>query len=465
MADRILILSPDTELRIFLSSILRESGYDVHSLASPEEGVEYVSAEGEELRLVFLDAGEGPLPRGGPALLEAVKLAAPGLPVLLLTESGAYGVGAAHALGAAGAIHRGDYVKEPAPVTMKKIASLTRTVEEAGRRFLKDKGLGRSLAYYEAYFREKYRPVGRSEAFGKIIDQARRLASIPRPVLIRGERGTGKELVAGAIHFMGPRAKAPFVTVNCAAFHGDLLESEMFGHEKGAFTGADRRKIGRFELADGGTLFLDEIGNMSLDFQAKILRVIEYQEFERVAGTEKIIVDIRVIAATNADLGDRMREGGFREDLYDRLTFAVIEVPPLRERPEDIEVLAEAFSRRIVDEVPGLRSRSFPPEVIRKFKAYGWPGNVRELKNVVERLTCREGDAKVTIADLPPEILTPEKPLRTFSERVDAFQIELLFEALQACNGSQKKAAALLGLTYDQFRHMVRKFDLTSRLE
>ncbi|MHC5040008.1 MAG: sigma 54-interacting transcriptional regulator, partial [Planctomycetota bacterium] len=293
----------------------------------------------------------------------------------------------------------------------------------------------------------------------------RRLAAIPRPVLIQGERGTGKELVAGAIHFMGPRAKAPFVTVNCAAFHGNLLESEMFGHEKGAFTGADKRKIGRFELADRGTLFLDEVGNMALDFQAKILRVIEYQEFERVAGTERVKVDVRVIAATNADLKKMMQAGDFREDLYDRLTFAVIEVPPLRDRPEDIDVLVEAFSQRIVEEIPGIFPRRFSPEVIRRFKAHAWPGNVRELKNVVERLTCMESEDPVRVSDLSPELLTlPEAP-KTFNERVEAFQVQILMEALQKTKGSQKNAAGLLGLTYDQFRHMVRKFDLTRRME
>ncbi len=464
MTDRILVLSPDAELRIFLSSILKESGYDVYSLASSGDAAKEIRKREAALRLAFLDAGDADL-SGGLEALDRLREADPSLPVVLLAEGDAKGREAAQALGAADAIDRGAYVGSQAKVTMETILEVTRAVERAGRVEATVKNLARRLAYYEEVYREKYRPVGQSEAFEGMMAEVRRLAPIPRPVLIRGERGTGKELVAGAIHFMGPRARAPFVTVNCAAFHGNLLESEMFGHEKGAFTGADRRKTGRFEMADGGTLFLDEIGNMALDFQAKILRVLEYQTFERVAGTETVEVDVRVIAATNADLKGMMEAGTFREDLYDRLAFGVIEVPPLRDRPGDIEVLAEAFSSRIAAEVPGVERRRFAPEVMRRFRSYAWPGNVRELKNVVERLTCLEGSGPVGLSDLPPELLAAPSSPKTFEERVDAFQVGLLMDALRETRGSQKRAASRLGLTYDQFRHMVRKYDLMEKFE
>ncbi|MHC4777008.1 MAG: sigma 54-interacting transcriptional regulator [Planctomycetota bacterium] len=461
----ILILSQDPALRTFLSSCLRESGYGVHGLADLDDALAWISGkEEEEVRVVFLDVGEAPLGKELPSL-EGLRDASPGLPVVLLTSGGEGDADRAQALGATGALGRGEVSGEAVQASMKTIVKLTKTVESAGRVEATAKNLAHSLAYYEEIFRQKYRPEGSSPVFQHLMKEARRLASIPRPVLIQGERGTGKEIVAGAIHFTGPRAKAPFVTVNCAAFHGNLLESEMFGHEKGAFTGADRRKIGRFEMADKGTLFLDEIGNMAPDFQSKILRVIEYQEFERVAGTEKVKVDVRVIAATNADLQEMMKSGDFREDLYDRLAFAVLQVPPLRERPEDVEVLVEAFSNRMAEEVPGLPLRAFSAEVLRKFKSYPWPGNVRQLKNVVERLTCLEGDGPITLSELPPELTEAPKSPDTFTERVDEFQIRILTDALSKTGGSQKKAASLLGLSYDQFRHMVRKFDLLKRLE
>src|SRR5688572_5732803 len=211
-----------------------------------------------------------------------------------------------------------------------------------------------------------------------VMTKIERVAPVPRPVLVLGPRGTGKELVARAIHQLSRRATEPYVTINCAAVAESLLESELFGHEEGAFTGATKQKEGKFELADGGTLFLDEIGNMSLDFQAKILRVLEYQRFERVAGAESIQVDVRVIAATNADLQLAMDYGKFRRDLYDRLTFEVIVLPPLRERPDDIPALAAHFIGRFREEVSGLPVREISADALDCLARYDFPGNVRE---------------------------------------------------------------------------------------
>jgi transcriptional regulator with GAF, ATPase, and Fis domain len=297
---------------------------------------------------------------------------------------------------------------------------------------------------------------------------------VPRPVLVLGPRGTGKELVARAIHALSPRASEPLITINCAAVAESLLESELFGHEEGAFTGATKQKEGKFELADGGTLFLDEIGNMSLDFQAKILRVLEYQRFERVAGSESIQVNVRVIAATNADLKIAITEGRFRADLYDRLAFETVTLPSLAQRMDDVPVLAVYFLHRFRQEVAGIQVKEIAAEAFDRLAAYDYPGNIRELKNVVERAVYMAQGEVLTGADvdaaLPPEAHggaavdtgssfrdAPELPL---PERVDAFEAWLCRDALERTRFKQKEAAAMLGVTYDQFRQRYRKYGL-----
>ncbi|HWU89582.1 MAG TPA: sigma-54 dependent transcriptional regulator, partial [Kofleriaceae bacterium] len=293
-----------------------------------------------------------------------------------------------------------------------------------------------------------------------------------RPVLVLGPRGTGKELVARAIHTLSPRASEPYVTINCAAVAESLLESELFGHEEGAFTGATKQKEGKFELADGGTLFLDEIGNMSLEFQAKILRVLEYQRFERVAGSESIQVNVRVIAATNADLKQAIADGKFRADLYDRLAFEVISLPPLAQRLEDVPTLATHFLSRFRQEVAGITVREISAAALDRFAAYDYPGNVRELKNIVERAVYMATGEVLTAADvdaaLPPEASGPAASALAFhddarlplGERVDAFEAWLCRDALERTRFKQKEAAQLLGITYDQFRQRYRKYGL-----
>jgi transcriptional regulator with GAF, ATPase, and Fis domain len=315
--------------------------------------------------------------------------------------------------------------------------------------------------------------VGTSSPVRDIQAKIERVARVPRPVLILGERGTGKELVAAAIHRLSPRAQRPFVAVNCAAVTETLLESELFGHEPGAFTGATKRKEGKFEQADGGTLFLDEIGNMSLEFQQKILRVLEYPRFERVAGARTIEVDVRVIAATNADLADAMAAGKFRRDLYDRLSFEVIHLPPLRDRMEDVPALAAHFLGMFCFDVPGIVAREFTGDALARLCGYDFPGNVRELKNVVERAayaceTVALGDADVARA-LPPRgseqgavetVAFVDDPNLPLPERVQAFERALCTDALERARWNQREAAELLGLTYDQFRHLYRKYGL-----
>jgi len=323
--------------------------------------------------------------------------------------------------------------------------------------------------------------VGEAPAFRAALAQVSQLAALDRPVLVVGERGTGKELVAARLTYLSPRWDKPFVKLNCATLAESLLDSELFGHEAGAFTGATRRRLSRFEIADGGTLFLDEIATASLAVQEKILRVIEYGSFERVGGNEVHHVDVRVIAATNVDLPALADEGRFRSDLLDRLAFDVVTVPPLRERAEDIPLLAEHFARGMTRELGREMFRGFTPAALDRLIAYRWPGNVRELKNVVERSLYRwpRPDAPIdeivfdafaslhrpaspAAAQAPPPAAEPTAP-GDFLARIAAYEQKLLTEALSANQFNQRRTATALGLTYDQLRHHLKKHALSAR--
>jgi DNA-binding NtrC family response regulator len=302
--------------------------------------------------------------------------------------------------------------------------------------------------------------IGRSPAFLAAVEQARQLAAIPRPMLIRGERGTGKELLARFVHAASPRAREPYLIVNCGAFHEELLVSHLFGHERGAFTGATERREGVFEQAHRGTLFLDEVANLSRAAQARLLRVVEYQTFQRVGGTASIEVDVRVVAATNADLEALIERGDFMADLHDRLRFAEVVLPPLRQRPQDVPLLVEHFIARLHQELPDLGAARFSEAALDALAGYSWPGNVRELRNVVERLYVCDRDRTIQASELPIEVSARE-PLRgTFSDRVRAFERALLSNALRDAAGNQRAAARQLGMSYDQFRHYYRKYSL-----
>ena len=323
--------------------------------------------------------------------------------------------------------------------------------------------------------------VGEAPAFRAALAQVSQLAALDRPVLVVGERGTGKELVAARLTYLSPRWDEPFVKLNCAALAEGLLDSELFGHEAGAFTGAVRRRLSRFEIADGGTLFLDEIATASLAVQEKILRVIEYGSFERVGGNETHHVDVRVIAATNADLPALAEEGRFRSDLLDRLAFDVVTVPPLRERAEDISLLAEHFARGMTRELGRAAFCGFTEAVLDRLLAYRWPGNVRELKNVVERSLYRWPRPDLPIDDIVLDpfasphrraapATVPAQPSANeaaasgdFLARVAGFERNLLAKALAANRFNQRRTAAALGLTYDQLRHYLKKHRLNAR--
>lgn len=319
--------------------------------------------------------------------------------------------------------------------------------------------------------------LGQSEAFLNFQEQLSRVAPVDRPILLIGERGTGKELAASRLHFLSQRWQSAFITLNCAALTPSLIEAELFGHERGAFTGAQQRRLGRFEAADQGTLFLDEIGAIPLEVQEKILRVVEYGAFERVGSTAPIEVDVRIVGATHADLPRMAREGKFKQDLLDRLAFEVLHLPPLRERREDIPLLARHFAGRMALELGRQDMPEFMPDAIQALERYAWPGNIRELKNVVERAVYRtEGNRIEAIRfdpfgaatpsapaaatpEEPPAALPASPPLETLplKDAVEHLQLMRLRQALQQARFNQRRAADRLGLTYDQLRGLMRK--------
>lgn len=330
--------------------------------------------------------------------------------------------------------------------------------------------------------------IGESANFLEMQEHISYVAPLNKPVLFVGERGTGKELVAARLHFLSRRWEQSFLKINCAAMSETLLEAQLFGHEAGAYTGATKQRKGYFERADGGTLFLDELANTPMPVQEKILRVIEYGEFERLGGNETLVVDVRIIAATNEDLPELARQGRFREDLLDRLAFDVITLPPLRERAEDILILAEHFAVGMVKELGGEFFAGFSDKVGKALRSYSWPGNVRELKNVIERAVYQNGDGHITklvfnpfdspyrLKNTTPTIITQDGDSAAeiesaapdlsnassfdFKNEVQEFEINLLKQAMEQNQFNQKKAAEFLNLSYHQLRGYLRKYDL-----
>lgn len=338
---------------------------------------------------------------------------------------------------------------------------------------------------------ELTRLVGESAVIGDVLEQVSRLAPITRPVLVIGERGTGKELIAHRLHYLSARWQQPFISINCASLSESLLETELFGHEAGAFTGARQRHPGRFERADGGTLFLDELATMSPRLQEKLLRVIEYGEFERVGGQQPIRVDVRLIGATHADLPARVASGAFRADLLDRLAFDVIPLPPLRVRQDDILLLAQHFAEGLCQELGAGEFAGFSEPVCEQLRRHPWPGNVRELRNVVERSLYRYGAPGQPLTELcldpfatpwsahmspspqpapdstdpsPSATVAPDIPLPTdWMQHMSAYEAALLHKLLAAARYNQRTAAQMVGLSYDQLRGLLRKHGLRAR--
>ncbi len=450
MAERVILVVDDEESqRKVLAGFLRKRGFETLTAGGADEAIGLASSR--TVDLVFTDLK---MPgRSGLELLAELRRLNPEVPVIVMTAFGTVSTAVeAMKQGAA------DYLTKPIDLDELEVL-VTRTLE---RRALvsENEELRRQVA-------SRYRLEGLESANPRMqeaINVAARAAGSRATILIRGESGTGKELLARALHYASPRARAPLIAVNVGALPDTLIESELFGHERGAFTGADRDRRGRFELADGGTLFLDEIGDLPRSTQVKLLRVLQEQTFDRLGGSRPVKVDVRIIAATNRDLESMVRAGEFREDLYYRLNVVTITMPPLRERREDVPLLVDHFLRRFSAESRSPVT-SLSREAMDLLVKYPYPGNVRELENLIHRAVVLARGTILTTADLPvhvPDLQaeTAGTDTGTFVERVTRFEKQLILEALEQAGGVQTQAARLLGMSERHLRYKMRKYAL-----
>ncbi|MHB8074078.1 sigma-54-dependent transcriptional regulator [Desulfosporosinus fructosivorans] len=445
---KILIADDEANMRWVLERALSKAGYEVETAEDGKLALERALAERPDLVLLDLK-----MPKlDGLSVLRRLKEHYPDLLIIMMTAHGSTAT-AVEAM-KAGA-H--DYLMKPFDmeellITVSKAFEVERLREQVD--YLKGEVESNS-----------WQMIVNSEAMQKVRHLVERVALTPATVLIQGESGTGKELVANAIHTLSRRVGGPFIRVNCAALTETLLETELFGHEKGAFTGALVRKMGRFELANGGTLFLDEIGELSFNVQAKLLRVLQERTFERVGGEKTIKVDVRIIAATNRDLLKEVQEGRFREDLYYRLSVFPISIPPLRERQEDIPDLAAHFVKKFRTYGQG---KTLGPGVLTQLMAYEWPGNVRELENVIERMVIISSGTVIGNDELPVfNTLKKEEKGRTGAfelppEGVSLEELEKSFlqQALEQTGGNQSQAAKRLGLSRHALLYRLEKYGI-----
>jgi DNA-binding NtrC family response regulator len=453
---RIVVLdTPDSGLRELAEAFGRAGDLkcEVATVASLGALLEDIAGP-KPTDLIVLDYQVGDGAHSGKEMLALIRRADEQVPVIVVARQGDVALAAeAVQAGATDLLVRGDRLHERVSTVLGKARNLLELIDH--NRALREQNMLLQRAHLE-----RYHIVGESPQVLEMLRQIKRVAKIPRPVLIIGERGTGKELVARAIHEASGRGSKPFVVINCAAATETLLESELFGHERGAFTGANSLAYGKFEQADGGTLFLDEIGNMSLPFQQKVLRVAEYGTFTRVGGNKEIRSSARVLAATNADLQEAIRQGRFLQDLYDRLSFEVLRVPPLREREGDVEILARHFLAEFMREIPSMGGKHLSKEAIDVLRRYPFPGNVREMKNIIERAAYRDTENEITPADIdmPTAPVADDSGGGGFEDRVEAFKRRLILDALAGAKGNQTQAAKSLGLSYHQYRYFLRQY-------
>src|SRR5579859_1908972 len=437
---RILIADDHDALRRGLARGLSEAGHEVEEASNGNAAIERLHDSYFDVVLSDLKMGGS----DGLDVLRTTKALHPTTAVILMTAFGSVTTAVeAMKIGAF------DYVQKPFEIEEMEVK-----IEKA----LEVKRVKTDLEYLRGTQQDLYdfdRIVSSSPALQRVLDIVKKVAKSNTTVLIRGETGTGKELIAGAIHHNSLRTSRNFVKVNCAALQENLLESELFGHEKGAFTGADKQRIGRFEQADGGTLFLDEVGDMSANTQAKILRVLQEHEFERLGGTRTLRTDVRVIAATNRNLPQMVANGQFREDLYYRLNVVSIDMPPLRERKDDIGALATFFLRRFASELK-KRVDGLSPDALKLLMRYNWPGNIRELENSIERAVLLAESPMVNASDLRLGELSTTAPSSDGSPVVkipptgialEEIERQALIEALKMSNWVQKDAAELLSIS------------------
>jgi DNA-binding NtrC family response regulator len=447
----ILVIDDEAAQRDVLTGYLKKKGYKIFSASSGKEGIEL--ARTNPVDIILSDFKMPDL--NGIEVLEQVKKINPEISFVIVT---AYGT----VENAVKAMRLGafDYISKPVDLD-----ELDLMIE----RIIEHKNLKSENQLLKTQLQEKYKIssiISQSQKMEEVINVAARVADSKANVLITGENGTGKEVLAKAIHYMSPRKDKPFVAVNVPALTETLLESELFGHEKGAFTGADKMKKGRFEIAHDGTIFLDEVGDIPQSIQVKLLRVLQEHQFERVGGTEKIEVDVRIIAATNKNLEQKIKEGTFREDLYYRLNVVSIKIPPLRERKEDILPMIEGFIEKYGKE-NNKEKFDISKETVDMLMKYNYPGNVRELENIIERAVVLTRGKVITLNDLPMNIkgFKEEKALAalgkgTLTEQVEAIEKQLIFDALQESEGNQTKAGKLLGLTERNLRYKLKKYNI-----
>lgn len=455
-AARILLIDDEPGSRDGLGLLLRREGYAVEAVDSGESGLSLLNEHPFEVIITDLF-----LPGvSGIDLLKRIKEMALPANVILIT-------GQASAETAVEAMKGGafDYVTKP--VNFEKLKVVVAKAVEKSR-------LVAENLYLRQQLRGKYKfsnIIGNSPAIQQVFTRMEKILHTDSTVLILGASGTGKELVARAIHFNGPRKEKPFIAINCGAIPADLLESELFGHVRGSFTGAIADKPGKFELANDGTIFLDEIGTMPMHLQMKLLRVLQEQEIERVGGTRQIKLNVRVISATNADLEDRVREGRFREDLYYRLNVIPIHLPQLNERREDIPLLARHFLRKVCLEMK-RPLMTLTPAAVRALEAYGWPGNVREMENVIERSVALTDGEVIDRQDLPPQFAGSERDLDALPvpnvpaeginlpNTIDAIERTMIRQALEHSGGVKSRAAMLLGLNRTTLVEKIKRLGL-----
>ena len=452
--ETILIIDDERSLLDLLTVIFKKEGYAVKAAQTAAEGFEVLAKE--DVDLVVTDIK---MPGAdGMDILRYVRENRPELPVILITAYGSIAQ-AVEAL-KAGAL---DYVVKPFDVEELKII--------VGRG-LASRRLQQENLLLKRDLKDRYgfeQMIGKSRTMQEIYILIEKVGSTDSTVLITGESGTGKEMAARAVHLQGVRRDHAFVSINCAALPENLLESELFGHVRGSFTGAVSDKKGMFELAQRGTLFLDEVGEMSPWTQVKLLRALQERKVRRVGGADEVPVDVRIIAATNLDLKKRIEEGKFREELYYRLNVISIDMPPLRKRVEDIPLLIAHFLQKYCDKM-GKKPKRFTPEVVGLLEGYAWPGNIRELENVIERIVAIEDRETVTASCLPQEIVSPQKkkldtqelfsPGFSLTRHLDEVTKKYIQEALAVTGGSLQKAAPLLGLSYRTIRYLIGKYDL-----
>ncbi len=459
--SRILVVDNEKSMREMLSIALEKEGYEVETARNGEVAVEMV--ENSTFDVVITDIN---MPRSnGIDVLDAVNRVRPGTPVIMMT-------GYASPETAVETMKKGAYDYITKPFNMDDFKLVIRNASEK-------KQLTEENTYLKSALKNKYQfgnIIGKNEGMKKVFDYIEKVSNSNATVLIGGESGTGKELVAKALHYNSSRKNYPFISINCGAMPENLLESELFGHEKGAFTSADSNKIGLMEAAHKGTFFLDEVYDAPLSIQVKLLRVLQEREMTRVGGTQPIKVDLRILAATNRDLAEGVKQKVFREDLYYRLKVITIELPPLRKRKEDIPLLVQHFLNKYNEQHDrDHKIQGIGPEALKCLENYAWPGNIRELENTIERAVVLETGDLIGISSLPEEIFKAPSPVDNLvpsiegdppvdlEKTLDGIEKSMLLGALSKTDGMINKAAKLLNLSFRSMRYRVKKHNINAK--